>query len=37
MEKRFGGDDWDFGNKIINSKIDSNHFYIVGQTYSFGT
>lgn len=34
--KRFGGDDWDFGNKIINSKIDSNHFYIVGQTYSFG-
>ena len=22
--------------KIINSKIDSNHFYIVGQTYSYG-
>lgn len=34
--KNYGGDNWDFGNKIINSKIDSNHFYIVGQTYSFG-
>lgn len=34
--KRFGGNDWDFGNKIIKSTIDSNHYYIVGQTYSFG-
>ena len=34
--KRYGGDDWDFGNNIVASKVDSNHFFIIGQTYSYG-
>ena len=35
--KRYGGSDWDFGNKIIKSTIDSNNFYVVGQTYNYGS
>ena len=34
--KRYGGDDWDFGNNIVASKVDSNHFFIIGQTYIYG-
>ena len=34
--KRYGGNNWDFGNKIIASKIDSTHFFVIGQTYSYG-
>ena len=34
--KRYGGDDWDFSYQIIESKVNTNQFYIVGQTYSFG-
>ena len=35
--KSIGGNDWDFGNRIIKSVIDSNHFYIVGKTFSYGS
>ena len=35
--KRYGGADWDFGNKIIKSKINPNNFYVVGQTYNYGS
>ena len=35
MEKRYGGNNWDFGNKIIASKLDSSLF-VIGQTYSYG-
>ena len=35
--KRYGGADWDFGNKIIKSTVDSNSFYVVGQTYNYGS
>ena len=34
--KRFGGDNWDFGHKIIQSKINPSEFFVVGQTYSYG-
>lgn len=34
--KRYGGDDWDFGNNIVASKVNSNHFFIIGQTFSYG-
>ena len=34
--KRYGGDNWDFGHKIIQSKINPNEFFIVGQSYSYG-
>jgi len=34
--KRYGGDDWDFGNRIISSKTDPNSYYVVGKTYSYG-
>ena len=35
--KRYGGSDWDFGNKIIKSTINPNNFYVVGQTYNYGS
>ena len=35
--KSIGGNDWDFGNRIIKSVINSNHFYIVGKTFSYGS
>lgn len=34
--KRFGGNDWDFGYKIIESKADPNNYFITGKTYSYG-
>lgn len=35
--RRYGGADWDFGNKIIKSTVDPNNFYVVGQTYNYGS
>ena len=35
--KKIGGIDWDFGNKIIRSVVDSNHFYVVGKTFNYGS
>jgi hypothetical protein len=35
--KDYGGNDWDFGHKIIKSKTDSSQYFIIGKTYSYGS